>query len=265
MDNAFKCTQCGKCCHNLNIPLSISEAKDWLLKGHKLKILTEATPWVNDTPVIEDVLIRKKSMTFDGLSGNLSIRVLLTLVGYFDDGCPNLDAHQNCSVYESRPLTCRIYPFEMNPAIPLNPANKLCPSDAWQLPVLNAKSQANDPILLIDADTQINIQKIYHQSIADVESKKMLCLHLGISTCSLSNNGYLFHFVDQAEILRCIQRIEGIEIKQVLDPKNDLQKINWLIVTKNQDTLNDLISVGGNASMLQELAFTEQEFISLHN
>ena len=260
MDNAFNCTQCGECCHNLNIPLSIGEAIDWLSAGHKLKILTEAIPWINDVAVTQEVLIRKKSMTFNGISGNLSIRVLMTLVGYFDGRCPNLDTNKNCTIYESRPLTCRIYPFEMNPMIPLNPANKLCPSEAWPESETLNKAKTIHPIIVMDTVTEKNIKKIYANSVADVASKKELCLHFGISTCSLSNNGYLFHFVDQQKLLSALEKLA---LNQTINISTDAPNTDWFIVTESENALSDLISVGGKALHARNLILTEQEFMHL--
>ncbi|MEZ1909209.1 YkgJ family cysteine cluster protein, partial [Pseudomonas aeruginosa] len=37
-----------------------------------------------------------------------------------------------CTIYDQRPLVCRIYPVEINPHIPLRPDNKDCPPEAWQ-------------------------------------------------------------------------------------------------------------------------------------
>jgi hypothetical protein len=44
LDIHFDCTQCGRCCHNLKLPLSVDEAKRWAKNGHEVQLLIEATP-----------------------------------------------------------------------------------------------------------------------------------------------------------------------------------------------------------------------------
>lgn len=260
MSTDFNCTQCGQCCHNLNIPLTVNEAKAWLLRGHKLKILTEAIPWINDTPLTDDVLIRKKTMTFEGSSGKLNIRILMTLVGYFTHGCPNLDSNQRCTIYESRPLTCRIYPFEMNPKIILNPKNKLCPDAAWKTTSEDTGLITGNQLFMVDHDTQVNINKIYTQSISDVEDKKIICQSLGIKTTSLSNNGYLFHLVDPVKLLNILKTITP-SIKA--DSQERTEMIDWVIYTQKEETLNDLISLGSHASIPDQYKSDQEEYIPL--
>jgi len=263
MDTAFNCTQCGKCCHNLHIPLSVREAHEWLSRGHKIKILTEAIPWVKGYSSTDEVLMRKESMTFEGVSGELSIRVMVTLVGYFSDGCPNLDLNQNCTIYESRPLTCRIYPFEMNPKIILDPNNKLCPSEAWQLVKSNQKP--SNQLFLIDLQTKNNINKIYADSIQDVRLKELLCISLEIKACSLSNNGYLFHHVDQLKLLEIINKITSNPNSSIKDTE---KSIDWMIYSLSTKTLEDLNALGSHASypepeLVDKMLKKTREFISL--
>ncbi len=260
MDTVFNCTQCGKCCHDLNIPLTIREAKDWLLRGHKIKILTEATPWINDVSSTDDLLLRKKSLTFPAKSGKLSIRVLASLVGYFQGKCPNLNSDLNCSIYNSRPLTCRIYPFEMNPNIILNPKNKLCPSDAWQSSESPRSSNTGYQIFTIDQDTQSNIKDIYTNNVDNVVAKLLICKELGISTSSLSNDGYLFHFPDQEKLLRILDNLISEDTPPTPDAEDHSQ---WIIYTQNEVSLSDLQAIGSNAARAHQLDTDSQEFISL--
>ena len=260
MPTAFSCTQCGRCCHDLHIPLTILEAKDWLNKGNKLKILTEAIPWVTGVEISEEALLRKSSMTFGSASGTLSIRVLVTLVGFFSGGCPNLDRTQNCTIYESRPLTCRIYPFEMNPKIPLNPKNKLCPPDAWISELDGTEKNHPESFYLIDSVTKSNIEKIYNSSVLEVHQKEQICTALGIQTCSLSNDGYLFHLVDQVKVLEVLNEITANKNLEVDKSKNF---IDWLIYTKNTGSLRDISSIGGRGSFPTLSKTSKEEFISL--
>jgi len=260
MSTAFSCTQCGQCCHNLHIPLTINEAKDWLKKGNKLKILIEAVPWVNEVETTNSVLLRKSSMTFEGTSGALSIRVLVTLVGFFTGGCPNLDINQNCSIYESRPLTCRIYPFEMNPKITLNPANKLCPPEAWIHSKSEVENKDVESVYMIDSVTKSNIERIYTTSVLEVRNKERICNALDLQTCALSNDGYLFHLVDQFKVLNVINEITQSADNVAVENK---KFTDWHIYTKNPRALNDISSIGGRGSFPALSKTGEEEFISL--
>lgn len=260
MDTVFNCTQCGKCCHDLNIPLTISEAKDWLLRGHKLKILTEATPWINDVQSTDDLLLRKKSLTFQAQSGALSIRVLVSLVGYFQGGCPNLDSNLNCTIYSVRPLTCRIYPFEMNPKINLNPKNKLCPSEAWQTNENTSALNTANQIFIIDSYTKSNIEKIYTTSVDSVTAKMLICKELGICTSSLSNDGYLFHFPDQEKLLGILDKFS---LRDASSTPNAPDDVDWIIYTQKAVTLNDLQAIGSNAAYPNQHSISPEEFITL--
>ena len=42
MDVHFDCTQCGNCCRDLKLPLTVLEAMDWLTDGHSVQIICEA-------------------------------------------------------------------------------------------------------------------------------------------------------------------------------------------------------------------------------
>jgi hypothetical protein len=65
-------------------------------------------------------------------SGNTQAFVAITFAAYNAGRCRNLDEDNLCRIYERRPLVCRIYPMEINPHIPLNPAAKDCPPQSWE-------------------------------------------------------------------------------------------------------------------------------------
>jgi hypothetical protein len=50
MDIDFDCTMCGKCCHDLRLPLTVTEAIAWLERGNDVQILCEALPWPEEPP-----------------------------------------------------------------------------------------------------------------------------------------------------------------------------------------------------------------------
>ncbi|WP_338000302.1 hypothetical protein [Burkholderia gladioli] len=40
----FSCTMCGRCCHDLRLPLSIDEALAWLARGGEVQLFCDAIP-----------------------------------------------------------------------------------------------------------------------------------------------------------------------------------------------------------------------------
>jgi Fe-S-cluster containining protein len=256
MTNPFQCTQCGQCCHDLNIPLTAKETIDWISGGNPVKVLVEAIPWSEETLQGNELLKRKKQITFAALSGSLTIRVQVTFLGHFLGACPNLDSQLHCGIYEKRPLTCRIYPFEMSPHIAIEPNNKLCPDEAWNLPKRTTTSIQQVPlqISIIDPDTDQHIRALFTQNTTDVAIKELLCRSLGISSASLSNDGYLFHHVNQNELRSQLQFLLGNALKTTQN--RDIQ--DWLIVSQNDSTRSDLTQIGGRTAALDKLISREE-------
>ncbi len=244
MSNSFQCTQCGKCCVGLHIPLSIQESILWISRGHHVKILVEAIPWIPNQTLSDDTLKRKEKITFSAISGTLPIRVQVTLVGYFMEACPNLDSHNRCGIYDQRPMTCRVYPFELNPSIALNPSNKLCPTEAWDLSrsVPNVQSKTSLQISIIDTQTQNVIDAIHQTNINEVKLKEYLCVALGIQTCSLSNDGYLFHIVAQQKLLESLESLTKLNDTQRHSRSEPIP--SWLILSKSEETRQNLSEIG---------------------
>ena len=51
IDIHYQCTQCGKCCHGLKIPLTVAESLSWLEDGNDVQIVCEALlPDADRTP-----------------------------------------------------------------------------------------------------------------------------------------------------------------------------------------------------------------------
>ncbi len=258
MTQTFECTQCGKCCHDLNLPLTVKESVDWISNGNMVKLLVEAIPWSEGSSPKDALLSRKKQITFAALSGSLSMRVQVTFLGYFSGACPHLgDLHQ-CSIYEHRPLTCRIYPFEMNPHIALNPDNKLCPSEAWGLRNLDTTSNTQHPlqISIMDKATAAHFQNIFTQTAQDVAIKERVCACLGIRSSSLSNEGYLFHHVDQAQLRELLQTL-ATNTKGLA---NGNERQDWRIYSPSDTTRSDLSQIGAYALPTEELTEKEEYF-----
>jgi hypothetical protein len=254
------------------------EAIAWIGRGGRVKVLTEAIPWTDDTLLADEVVSRKRAITHHGLSGSLSVRVGITLVGYFADGCPNLDVSQRCNIYKDRPLSCRIYPYELNPAIPLNPSNKLCPPQAWEtsepknhqasqplnqraLPTLDTLdalgtlgtlgtsdklSTNNEPqkvgaISIVDSSTREYIKSIHMANTNEITQKNELCALMGINSCSLSNDGYLFHLVDQERLLKALNDVLPRHTQPLRQESESAQRsnkhLNWVICSQARTAL----------------------------
>jgi len=118
-------------------------------------------------------------------SGTTQAFVAITFAAYNPGRCRNLDEDNLCRIYERRPLVCRIYPMEINPHIPLNPAAKECPPESWeQGPVLIAGGE------LMDAELAELIRRSRQADRDDVQTKEAVCALLGIRTTALKGDGF---------------------------------------------------------------------------
>ena len=181
----FECTMCGKCCHDLKLPLSVAEATAWLERGSNIQILCEAVPWPEEPAADNAPAQHKRGRSFAASSGELPLRVVVILVGAFTGACPHLGADLRCGIYETRPRVCRIYPAEINPFVTLAPEQKLCPPEAWtpERPVLAIDQK------IVDATTFELIQQSRQTDMADTAAKALLCAYLDIDTAALANEG----------------------------------------------------------------------------
>lgn len=180
----FACTGCGKCCTGHHVPLTLGEARQWATAGGQVIVLIEA--FVTDGPGMpveqrEHVLRR----SYPVACGGSEARVSVTFAAFNPGRCRNLDDNDLCTIYESRPLVCRIYPVEINPHIPLRPQNKDCPPEAWeQGPELIHGSLPVDAALLalVEASRQADRD--------DIAAKVTICEALGMTTSALKGNGF---------------------------------------------------------------------------
>lgn len=186
MDIRFACTQCGKCCHDLRLPLSVDEALVWAGRGHRVDLLGEALPASVEIDR-QDALGRYRAdRSFGARSGSLPIRVHVTLVARHVGPCPHLRPNMLCGNYELRPRVCRIYPAEIVPDIALSPASKMCPPEAWA---------ASQPVFVrggeVESDeTQTLIEQHRAATLGDVDVKARACTILGMNVAALANEGY---------------------------------------------------------------------------
>lgn len=185
----FSCTRCGRCCHDLRLPLSVDEAAAWLARGGNVQLFCDAIPWPGEPPG-DPVLVRhRRQRSFAARCGALPVRVSVTLVAAFSGACPHLSADLTCGAYEQRPRVCRIYPAEVNPAVSLDPAAKACPPEAWA---------AGQPVFLstgrlMDAPTAELIAQSRQADAHDRLTKAYLCAELGYDLAALANEGFVIY------------------------------------------------------------------------
>jgi len=98
----FRCTGCGNCCRDLRVPLTTAD----------LSRLVAATA----LPARE--LVDWQPSAAIDLTGEPGSLVQLArgpsamLLQHRDGACRFLADDQRCSVYDARPATCRLYPFD---------------------------------------------------------------------------------------------------------------------------------------------------------
>lgn len=98
--------------------MTLAESRQWAAAGGQVVVLLEA--FVTDGPGMpveqrEHVLGRSHPVS----CGTGQLRVSVTFAAFNPGRCRNLDAQDLCTIYETRPLVCRIYPAEINPHLPL--------------------------------------------------------------------------------------------------------------------------------------------------
>ncbi len=116
--------------------------------------------------------------------------------------CRNLDADDRCTIYEIRPLVCRIYPMEINPHIPLRPEAMDCPSEAWQSgpPLIHGQH-------LVDRRLAELIKRSRQADRDDIRGKVAICQALGIDTSDLKGNGFTTYLPDTQALAQALQEV----------------------------------------------------------
>lgn len=243
MDIDFECTMCGNCCHDLRLPLTVTEALAWLGRGNEVQILCEALPWPEEPAADNLQAAHKRRRSFAAMSGSLPTRIVVILTGAFAGPCPNLQADMRCRIYEERPFVCRIYPAEINPFIELVPANKGCPPEAWT-PGLAPLMRAGQ---LVDATTADLIERSRASDAADGAVKQRLCALLGIDAAALANEGFVVHSPSREVLLAALRRASdagsGSGGVAEADSPSDVAT-GWRFVSNRRATVDTLVSVG---------------------
>lgn len=180
-------------------------------------------------------------------SGSTDAHVAITFAAYNVGPCRNLDEDKLCRIYERRPLVCRIYPAEINPHIPLNPAAKDCPPESWeQGPSLIAGGQ------LVDQELIELIQRSRQADRDDIQSKDAICALLGIRTTALKGDGFTAYLPNMSAFAAMID--------QVSEQPSTTASSEWLFHLSGEDVAGQVAAAG--AQVVTEPAQT-YAFISL--
>jgi Fe-S-cluster containining protein len=228
----FQCTMCGRCCHDLRLPVTLSEARKWLERGGQVDVLCEATPWPVEPDSTNAFAAYKRRRTFAASSGTLPIRVAVTLAASFTGACPNLGGDMRCGIYEERPLVCRVYPAEINPFIRLNQEHKLCPPEAWQV----STPFAVDGVLL-DSATRASIEQSRRAAEDELNDRRALCERLHIDKASVANEGFLIVSPPREQLLAALLDMRA-------GNEAGTREQSWTLISNRRVTLDALAEVG---------------------
>jgi Fe-S-cluster containining protein len=233
----FSCTMCGRCCHGLRLPVSVDEAMAWLEDGGRVELFCEAIPWPEEPSADNLPAWYKRRRSFAASSGQLPLRVIVSLMATFEGACPNLRSDMSCGIYARRPRACRVYPAEVNPFVALDTEAKQCPPEAWKGgPVLR-----NDEGEWTDPDLARAIVGMRDADARDAEIKARACAILDIATSGLSNEGVVIHAPTRERLLAALETA-----RTAVDVAEHARA--WRIVSNRQGTL-DLLSSAGTASL----------------
>jgi Fe-S-cluster containining protein len=253
VDIHFNCTQCGKCCRDSKIPLTVAEAISWLDRGHPVQLICEASPWPRGLADEDPRAAHFKRRSFAVTSGVLPTRVTVMLVADTAGACPNLLADMRCGIYENRPLVCRIYPAEINPLLGLNPGKKACPPEAWATdqPVL----QRNGTVM--SGVTRRDIQLSRDTDSIDVAVKNRLCLALNITDTALVHEAVLVYSPSSAVLSSALAFAMAAEGAMATEGGRNAQT-QWRFVSNVPETIETLAAGGGIALRLRADAASYQ-------
>jgi len=100
----FRCTSCGNCCRDLRVPLTSADLRRLVdATGERA---AQIVAWLEPDEV--DMTGEPGSMV---LLDHGARRALMTLAQHAS-ACRFLRADERCSVYDARPASCRLYPFQ---------------------------------------------------------------------------------------------------------------------------------------------------------
>lgn len=235
----FECTQCGKCCRDLRLPLTVAESLEWLRDGHDVQLLCEAVAWPTEPPPEDRNAAHRRRRSFATMSGSLPTRVVVILAANLAGACPNLQADQRCGIYDRRPLVCLIYPAEINPFRELDPAKKSCPPEAWAVdrPLYQREGRLVDQVL------RENIRASRDTDARTVEVKRRLCAALSVDRAAVADEGLTVYSPPRAALLAALERAVADGEAEPIDPP-------WRFVSDRPATIDALSECGAVGSLV---------------
>ncbi|WP_207847878.1 MULTISPECIES: YkgJ family cysteine cluster protein [unclassified Pseudomonas] len=246
MNTTFSCVGCGKCCTDHHVPLTLAEARMWAADGGQVIVLVEAFLGNGlGLPAQQREHAERRSLAVR--SGNTDAHVAITFAAYNVGRCRNLDEDNLCRIYERRPLVCRIYPAEINPHIPLNPAAKDCPPESWQQGPLLIAGGA-----LVDQELVELIQRSRQADRDDIRTKDAICAALGIRTTALKGDGFTAYLPEMRAFAAVIDQVTAQPLSEASS--------EWVFHLSGDDVAGQLLAAG--AQVVTEPAQT-YAFISL--
>jgi Fe-S-cluster containining protein len=249
MEVHFGCTQCGKCCRDTKVPLTVAEAIKWLNRGDDVQVLCEASPWPEALDG-DPKAAHFKRRSFAVMSGLMPARVVVMLVANVVGACPNLLFNMRCGIYEDRPLVCRIYPAEINPFIALKRENKACPTEAWaqDQPLLQLGKVLTDDAMSRD------IEMSRAADVFDADLKYRLCLALNLTHTALVHEAVLVYSPTAQTLLSALSLAAATASGQ--EPV-----ARWRFVSDQQQTLETLAMSGADALHLRGVDAASFEYL----
>jgi Fe-S-cluster containining protein len=246
MNTTFSCVGCGKCCNDHHVPLTLAEARMWANDGGQVIVLVEGFLGNGlGLPLQQREHAERRSVRVR--SGASDVYVAITFAAYNVGPCRNLDEDNLCRIYERRPLVCRIYPMEINPHIPLNPAVKDCPPESWE--------QGPDLIVggkLVDQELVALIQRSRQSDRDDVQAKDAICQLLGIRITALKGDGFTA-YLPQMDAFASV--IDQVVAQPLAAPDSE-----WLFHVSGEDIAGQVLAAGADVAIEAPLNYA---FISL--
>jgi Fe-S-cluster containining protein len=235
----------------------VDEAIDWLQDGGNVQVFCEAIPWPEEPPADNLLAQYKRGRSFAAQSGDLPIRVAVTLVASFEGPCPNLQADMRCGAYTKRPRVCRIYPAEVNPFVKLVPGNKACPPEAWSTntTILIASDTVADP------EVARYIAESRNADRQDAGAKAAVCARLAISTAALANEGFVIHSPDRDAMLDALRAVRESEASGSLQVN---AATPWHFVTNRTATRKALDETAALAMAAADTLPASTEYLAFH-
>jgi Fe-S-cluster containining protein len=149
--------------------------------------------------------------------------------------CPNLTAGMRCGIYEDRPLVCRIYPAEVNPAVVLRREMKACPPEAW---TDDGALLQRDGMLVNEAFVR-SVQLLREADAHESRLKSSVCAALNVTDAALVHDAVLV-YSPSAQLL-----LSAFASATATDGRN--APTQWRFISDRREVVDDLLRQGGVA------------------